>query len=271
MKKELEFSKMEGTGNDFVIVDNRSGIVKNREGLARKICARKKGVGADGLLLLEKSDRADFKLRIFNPDGSEPEMCGNGARCIARFAYLERITGNECCFETLSGLVNAYVDEDRVKIRMKDPSFLNLNLKLSLEKESFEGYYLDTGVPHFVLFVPDVEKVALEKLGPEIRYHYYFQPQGTNADFVEVEESLLKVRTYERGVEAETLSCGTGVTAAAIMAGVVRGLDSPVEVKTKGGTLKVYFRRKDRHNFTQVFLEGKVRLVYQGRYNENQS
>ncbi len=228
-------------------------------------------MGADGLLLLEKAEKADFKMRIFNPDGSEPEMCGNGARCIARFAYLKRITGKECCFETLSGLVNAYVDEDRVKIRMKDPYFLNLALRLALGNESCQGYYLDTGVPHFVLFVPEVEKAALEKLGPEIRYHKHFQPQGTNVNFVEIEESLLKVRTHERGVEAETLSCGTGVTAAAIIAGLTRGLDSPVEVKTKGGTLKVYFQRRDKHNFTQVFLEGRVRLVYQGRYNENQS
>jgi len=265
----LKFSKMEGTGNDFVVIDNRSGIVKDREGLAKRICLRKKGAGADGLILLEKSDRADFRMRIFNPDGSEPEMCGNGARCIARFAYLEGIIDKECCFETLSGLVSAYIDEERVRIKMKDPRFLNLNLKLSLEDSSCKGYHLDSGVPHFVLFVPEVEKVVLEKLGPEIRYHQYFQPEGTNVDFVEVEGNLIKVRTYERGVEAETLSCGTGVTAAAIVASLVQGLSSPVKVKTKGGNLRIYFQRKDEHNFTQVFLEGEARLVYEGEYNEN--
>ena len=268
-EEKLKFSKMEGTGNDFVVVDNRSGIVKDRENLAKRICLRKKGVGADGLLLLEKSDRADFRMRVFNPDGSEPEMCGNGARCVARFAYLEGIIDKECSFETLSGLVSAYIDEENVRIKMKDPSFLNLRLELSLKDGSCAGYHLDTGVPHFVLFVPEIERVALEKLGPEIRYHQSFQPAGTNVDFVEVKESFLKVRTYERGVEAETLSCGTGVTAAAIVASLVQELTSPVEVRTKGGNLKVHFQRRNKSNFTRVFLEGEVRLVYEGRYNDN--
>ncbi len=265
----MKFSKMEGTGNDFVVIDNRSGIVKDREGLAKRICLRKKGVGADGLILLEKSDRANFRMRIFNPDGSEPEMCGNGARCIARFAYLEGIIDKECSFETLSALVSAYIDEENVRIKMKDPSFLNLKLELSLKDDSCAGYHLDTGVPHFVLFVPEIERVALEKLGPEIRYHQSFQPAGTNVDFVEVKESFLKVRTYERGVEAETLSCGTGVTAAAIVASLFQELTSPVEVRTKGGNLKVHFQRRHKSNFTRVFLEGEVRLVYEGSYNDN--
>lgn len=271
VRRKLKFSKMEGTGNDFVVMDNRSGMVKDRENLAKKICLRKKGVGADGLLLLEKSDRADFRMRIFNPDGSEPGMCGNGARCIARFAYLEGIIDKECSFETLSGLVSAHIDEENVKIKMKDPSFLNLKLELSLKDDSCAGYHLDTGVPHFVLFVPEIERVALGKLGPEIRYHQCFQPAGTNVNFVEVKESFLEVRTYERGVEAETLSCGTGVTAAAIIASLVRSFSSPVEVRTKGGNLKVHFQRRDKTNFTQVFLEGEVRLIYEGRYSDNQS
>ena len=265
----MKFSKMEGTGNDFVMVDNRSGIIEDRENTAKRICLRKKGVGADGLLLLEKSDRADFRMRILNPDGSEPEMCGNGARCIARFAYLEGIVGRKCCFETLSGLVSAYMDEEIVKIQMKDPSFLNPSLELSLGDDSYQGCHLDTGVPHFVLFVPEIERISLEKLGPEIRYHQSFQPTGTNVDFVEVEKSFLKVRTYERGVEAETLSCGTGVTAAAIVASLIHGLSSPIGVKTRGGNLKVHFQTKDKTSFTRVFLEGEARLVYQGEYNES--
>ncbi len=260
----MKFSKMEGTGNDFVVVDNRSDIVEDREGMAKRICLRRKGVGADGLLLLEKSKGADFRMRIFNPDGSEPEMCGNGARCIARFAYLEGIVGRECSFETQSGLISAYVDEEMVRIRMKDPSFLNPNLQLSLKDDSYEGCHLDTGVPHFVLFVPEIEGVALGKLGPEIRYHQSFQPAGTNVDFVEVKGSLLKVRTYERGVEAETLSCGTGVTASAIVASLTRGLSSPIGVETRGGNLKVHCRRKDKTSFTEVFLEGEAQLVYEG-------
>ncbi len=265
----MKFSKMEGTGNDFVVIDNRSGIIEDRENMAKRICLRKEGVGADGLLLLEESDRADFRMRIFNPDGSEPEMCGNGARCIARFAYLKGIVGKECSFETLSGLVSAHLDEGNIRIKMKDPSFLNLKLELFLKDDSCEGYHLDTGVPHFVLFVSEIERVALEKLGPEIRYHQSFQPAGTNVDFVEVRKSFLKLRTYERGVEAETLSCGTGATAAAIAANLERGLSSPVKVRTKGGSLKIHFQSKSKDNFTEVFLEGEVRLVYQGEYDES--
>ncbi len=273
----IPFTKMQGSGNDFIVVDNRGKIIKDRENFSKRVCSRKKGIGADGLLLLEESDKANFKMRIFNPDGTEAEMCGNAARCIARFVYLKGIAGEKCSFETLSGPISSYVNETQVKIRMKDPSRLHLNLKLILEDGSYEGHYLDTGVPHFILFVPEVEKAPLEELSLKIRYHRHFQPQGTNVNFVEVGRDSLKVRTYERGVEGETLSCGTGVVAAAIIANIVRGLGSPLKVKTKGGGLKVYFQRRDKTNlapienpslpeFTEVFLEGEAQLVYEGRY-----
>ncbi len=275
----IPFTKMQGSGNDFIIVDNRSGIIKDRENFSKRVCSRKKGIGADGLLLLEESDKATFKMRIFNPDGTEAEMCGNGGRCIARFAYLKKIVGEKCSFETLSGPIIAYVNEAQTKIRMKNPCHLHLNLKLALEGNSYEGHYLDTGVPHLILFAPKVEKAPLEKLGPKIRYHRYFQPQGTNVDFVEVEGDTLKVRTYERGVEKETLSCGTGAVASAIIANIIRGLGSPLKIKTKGGNLKVYFQRRNKTNFTplenpslpeftEVFLEGEAKVVFEGKYEK---
>jgi len=147
---------MQGSGNDFIVVDNRSGVIKDRENFSKRVCSRKKGIGADGLLLLEESGKADFKMRIFNPDGTEAEMCGNGGRCIARFAYLKKIVGEKCSFETLSGPISAYVNEAQAKIRMKNPCHLHLNLKLALGDNSYEGHYLDTGVPHFILFAPKV-------------------------------------------------------------------------------------------------------------------
>jgi diaminopimelate decarboxylase len=220
----IPFTKLQGSGNDFIVIDNRSGLIKNRPEFARTICPRKTGIGADGVLLLEKSQVADFKMRIFNPDGSEPQMCGNGARCIARFAHLKRIVGEKCSFETLSGRIFSQVKKNRVRIRMKDPSISHLNLEINLGDGSYKGHFLDTGVPHFVLFVPEVEKIDLPEMGSRIRYHGKFQPEGTNVDFAEIKDETVRMRTYERGVEAETLSCGTGAVATAIAANLVYAL-----------------------------------------------
>ena len=260
----ISFTKMQGCGNDFIIVDNRSNLIRERAEFARKVCARKTGIGADGLLLLEESREADFKMRTFNPDGTEAEMCGNGARCAARFAYLKGITGRECSFWTPSGIIASRTEGDKVKIRMKEPADLELNIKLTLDGRVHQGHYVNTGVPHFVLFVSDVKKAPLDDLAPRIRYHQRFQPEGTNVNFVEIKERrTLKVRTYERGVEGETLGCGTGAVASSLVASFIFGLDSPLKVKMKGGELTVYFR-KDRGRFTDVFLEGEAEVVYEG-------
>ncbi|MFQ5835522.1 MAG: diaminopimelate decarboxylase [bacterium] len=262
----IPFTKMQGSGNDFIVIDNRAGLIKNRPEFARRVCPRKTGIGADGVLLLEKSEVANFKMRIFNPDGSEPGMCGNGARCIARFAHLNKIGGGNCSFETLSGKIFSQVKKDRVRIRMKDPSRPHLNLEINLGDGSYKGHFLDTGVPHFVLFVPQVEKIDLPEMGSRIRYHGKFQPEGTNVDFAEIKDETVRMRTYERGVEAETLSCGTGAVATAIAANLVCALNSPVKVKTPGGDLKVYFQKSGTHNFTEVFLEGEAEMVYEGKW-----
>ena len=262
----IPFIKMQGSGNDFIVIDNRSQLIKNRPEFARRVCPRKTDIGADGVLLLEKSELADFKMRIFNPDGSEPGMCGNGARCIARFAYLKKIAGEKCSFETLSGKIFSQVKKDGVRIRMKDPSISHLNLEINLGDGSYTGHFLDTGVPHFVLFVPQVEKIDLPSLGSRIRYDGKFQPGGTNVDFAEIKDETVRMRTYERGVEAETLSCGTGAVATAIAANLVYTLGSPVKIKTLGGDLKVYFHKSGPHKFTEVFLEGEAEVVYEGKW-----
>ncbi len=262
----IPFTKMQGSGNDFIVIDNRSHLIKNRPEFARRVCPRKTGIGADGVLLLEKSRVADFKMRIFNPDGSEPGMCGNGARCIARFAHLKKMVGEKCSFETLSGKIFSQVKKDGVCIRMKDPSPPHLNLEINLGDGSYTGHFLDTGVPHFVLFVPQVEKIDLPEMGSRIRYHRKFQPGGTNVDFAEIKDETVRMRTYERGVEAETLSCGTGAVATAIAANLVYTLSSPVKIKTLGGDLKVYFHKSGPHKFTEVFLEGEAEVVYEGKW-----
>ncbi len=265
----LPFVKLQGSGNDFIVVDNRVNLIKDRGSLAMKLCPRKTGIGADGLLLLEESQKTDFKMRIFNPDGSEAEMCGNGARCIARFAYLKGIVGRTCRFETLAGIISCQIQGKKVKIGMEKPQNLRLNLRLSLKGKIYEGHYLNTGVPHFVLFTPRVDQVPLKELAPSIRNHPKFRPQGTNVDFVEVEKGgTLKVRTYERGVEEETLACGTGAVASALTSNLTCGILSPIRVKMKGGDLLVYFEEAKDNSFSEVFLEGEARLIFEGKISE---
>ncbi|GAH86562.1 unnamed protein product, partial [marine sediment metagenome] len=169
-------------------------------------------------------------------------------------------------FETLSGKIFSQVKKNQVRIRMKDPPRLQLNLEINLGDGSCRGHFLDTGVPHFVLFVPEVEKIDLPKMGSRIRYHGKFQPEGTNVDFAEIKDDTVRMRTYERGVEAETLSCGTGAVATALAANLVYTLNSPVKIKTPGGDLKVYFQKSGTHNFTEVSLEGKAEVVYEGKW-----
>ena len=263
--KDIPFAKFEGSGNDFVIIDNRQKIIQKPQHLARRICQRKKGIGADGLILIEKAKKCDFTMRIFNPDGSEAEMCGNGARCAAKFAYIKGITGISCTFQTLSGKIEAQIGENTVRIKMKDPSNLQANIKLTLDSIEYQGCYLDTGVPHFVIFSPEVDKVPLKDLAPKIRYHQLFQPKGTNVDFVQVKKDKIKIRTYERGVEDETMGCGTGAVASAIATHINYQLLSPVKVIMRGGEVTVWFEHKGDKSFNNVFLEGEANLVYQGK------
>jgi len=262
-----EFHKMSGSGNDFIIIDNRnlSFPVKDLSIFVRGICQRKTSVGADGLILIEPSARADFKWQFFNSDGSAAEMCGNAARCVARYAYLTGIAGKKLSLETRAGIIMAEVQDDIVKVRLTDPSSLKREEKIIVNGKEFHLDCIDTGVPHAVSFVDSLESCAVVEIGRHIRHHKFFQPRGTNVNFAFVfGRHAMKVRTYERGVEDETLACGTGVVASALAAAGRNLVESPVDVTVQSGEiLRIYFT-SNNGGFREIYLEGKVKMVYQG-------
>ncbi len=268
----IQFCKMSGCGNDFIIIDNRKPVIdeKTLSEFIVGVCRPKMSVGADGVILIENSDTVDFKWRFYNSDGSLAEMCGNGARCVARFAYLNGITGPELAFETLAGVVSASVSETGlVKIRMTDPKNLELNRPIALKNGNFTIGSINTGVPHAVLMVDDVNETPVKELGREIRFHADFAPAGTNANFVTVlPDHKVAIRTYERGVEDETLACGTGCVAAALITANKCGLTSPVTMQTRsGGCLNIYFNHHD-NTYSNVYLEGDARVIYRAELSD---
>lgn len=263
--KTIPFFKMSGSGNDFIIIDNRDTLVPETQltALIKGACRRKLSVGADGLILIEPSASVDFKWRFFNADGSVAEMCGNGARCAARFAFLHGIADRQMAFETLAGIIHADVGDETVSIRMTDPVDFKAEFDLDLDGERLRVGSVNTGVPHVVVMVADAQKTDVVSMGRGIRYHQQFAPAGTNANFVSIDSSKrISIRTYERGVEDETLACGTGNVAAALILSQTQGLTSPVRLATRSGsTLTVHFSRQaDR--FQNVFLEGDARVIY---------
>jgi diaminopimelate epimerase len=263
----IEFYKMSGSGNDFILIDNRSSELKVRDliGFVQTLCARQGSVGADGLIIIEKSSSADFRWRFFNADGSEVEMCGNGGRCAARFAFLKGIAPAQMSFETVAGIIDANVNGEIVKLRLTSPRQLELHHDLKTEAGTLAVSSINTGVPHVVHFVADLEGFDVFGTGRLIRYHEHYQPAGTNANFVRVLDShTIQVRTYERGVEDETLACGTGSVAAALISARKRLVSSPVEVLVKSGErLKIYFEETSS-GYGNVYLEGGAKVVYQG-------
>ncbi|MCM8784174.1 MAG: diaminopimelate epimerase [Candidatus Omnitrophica bacterium] len=280
---KVDFVKMVASGNDFVLIEGKrkKQQLANYSDLAKKICERKFGVGADGILIVDKSTVADFKMRIFNPDGSEAEMCGNGLRCVALFAkskiknYATKISREKSKnfrIETEAGILEATVEGDKVKIKMIEPKDLKMDISLYIGGEKYIVHYINTGVPHAILFVNDLKNTNVKGLGKIIRFHPRFLPQGTNVDFVEVKDRRnILLRTYERGVEDETLACGTGAVASAIISNLKlkkSRMEKNCEIKvlTQGGEiLKVFFERKD-DNFKNVWLEGNAKIVFKGVY-----
>lgn len=263
----LAFTKMNGAGNDFVLLDNRLGaLALTKEQIAR-LCDRHRGVGADGLLIVEPpaSAEADLRMRYYNRDGGEAEMCGNGARCFARFAQRLRDGGARLAFETKAGVVRAAIEGERVTVALSPPRDLVLGRKIVLSGEEVEVHSVNTGVPHAVVLVEDVARVDVAARGREIRRHAAFAPAGANANFVQRWDGHgIRLRTYERGVEAETLACGTGVAASALIAHAQWKLPSPIRVRVQGGdTLEVRFR-KEGDRFVEVGLEGPADFVFDG-------
>jgi diaminopimelate epimerase len=264
----LEFVKMNGAGNDFVLVDNRAQNTILTPAQVARICHRQKGIGADGLMLLEpcRSGKADWTWQFFNSDGSTAEMCGNGARCFAR--YVQRLTASAgpITFETIAGVIQAQIQGDRVMIDLTDPKDLKLDQSVEVSTGTLTVHCLNTGVPHAVIFVPDADKALVSRLGSEVRYHQQFAPKGTNVNFVQsLGPGLIRVRTYERGVEAETLACGTGVTASALIASRIHRFASPVRVQVQSGDeLQVSFKELGDH-FRAVKLAGPAEFVFEGK------
>lgn len=266
--KPIPFTKMSGSGNDFIVIDNREGILPpdNLRHFVERVCRRKISTGADGMILVENSDLVDFKWNFFNSDGSLAEMCGNGARCVARFAHLKGIAQEQMRFETIAGIIHAQVLQDHVKLRMTDPSDLTTGAAVDLDGRLVNYCSVNTGVPHVVIDVEDIQRVDVIGVGRKIRQHPHFAPDGTNVNFMAPQSSgCWTVRTYERGVEDETLACGTGIVAAALVLAENKGVGSPVTLTTRSGShLEVYFV-KDGRNFGEIFLFGDARMIYEGR------
>ncbi len=265
MTPRLPFVKMVGTGNDFILLDlRRTRRPGNLTALAKTLCRRARSVGADGLLTVEPSRRADVKMRIINPDGSEAAMCGNGARCVALYAAGGR-RHRRLTIETPAGLIQAEtLTPRRVRVTLTTPSSVRTK-SLTARMHRLTVYAVNTGVPHAVLFVPEIRAADVRTLGPAIRYHRLFRPAGTNVDFVEVlDQHTVRVRTYERGVEAETLACGTGAVAAALAAATLGRCTAPVTIyPTSGERLVIRFEPTAR-GWKDVSLEGEVRSVFEG-------
>ena len=258
MEKKIPFSKLNGSGNDFLLIDNRGGILRGVDlpAFVGKVCDRSRSVGADGVIFIENSRRADFRWQFYNADGSRAEMCGNGGRCAARFAVERGIARRTLGFETDAGLIRAEVKGRTVKLQMTPPHGLALAKSLTLGGRKITYSFLNTGVPHAVLFVPDLEKIDLMGTGRGIRTHRVFAPRGTNVNFVRVKDGTVWVRTYERGVEGETLACGTGAVAAGILSAVHGTVRPPVPVRTRGGEILTIHFDPDRGGFGEVYLEG---------------
>jgi diaminopimelate epimerase len=264
----VKFTKMSAAGNDFVLLDNRAQTISLDAAQAVRLCDRHRGIGADGLIILKPctSSKADWAWDFYNSDGSLAEMCGNGARCFGRF--VGRLTGeqNAFTFETRAGVVTARFKGEAVTVTLTAPRDLQLHQTVSLSIGPTVMHSVDTGVPHAVLFVPDTDLASVQKIGPEIRYHSHFAPRGTNVNFVQLlGDNVIRVRTYERGVEGETLACGTGVTASALIAAELHHLQSPIPVQVASGSLLEVSFEKNGSQFANVALSGPADFVFEGR------
>lgn len=272
----IPFSKMSGSGNDFIIIDHRQSFLDNIDlsDFARAVCRRKFSVGADGLILIEESEKVDFRWHFFNGDGSVAEMCGNGARCAAKFAYMKKIAPAAMRFETIAGIIEAQVVDGAggsVKIKLTPPADVQLNRTISVDGEEMVVHSINTGVPHAVILVDDAKSAPVVERGRPVRFHPLFMPAGSNVNFVQVlAGNNLHVRTYERGVEDETMACGTGAVASAVAATLLGRVSPPVRVRTSGGEqLVIHFPwpRQDgaeEKDMPAVYLEGAASLIYEG-------
>jgi len=257
---------MSGNGNDFIIIDNTKGNVKLTGAKVRALCRDRFSIGADGLIMAEKGPKGcDFYMNFYNNDGSRAEMCGNGGRCVARFAYIKGISGPDMTFAAKDGIHEAKVLRDgAVRLKMVDPFAAKSDVAVKACGRIWRGFFINTGVPHFVTEVKHVDGTDVRAVGRAIRFHKFFAPAGTNVDFIQkTSNSGYYIRTYERGVEDETLACGTGAAAGAIAAHFNNGASSPVTLAARGGNLKIHFR-DDCGAISELYLEGNARIIAEG-------
>ena len=260
------FTKMNGAGNDFILFDNRTGDIDLDRNQIVQLCDRHRGIGADGILLLEKpTNHADFRMRYFNADGGEAEMCGNGARCFARFANTVGGQKAKISFETPAGVISAELKGDLVTLRMTEPTDLRLNVDLPIAGENKTVHFINSGVPHVVIPVAKIADVDVQHEGASIRHHKMFSPNGVNVNFIEKRgPNKIAIRTYERGVENETLACGTGIVASALIFAATENTRGPIQVIARGGDeLHVDFQTIDC-SFRNVTLTGPAEFVFEG-------
>ncbi len=265
---EIQFYKMVASGNDFIVMDNRKRVIHDLKSFAGRVCQPHTGVGADGILVIEPpiSKNADFFLRIVNSDGSEAEACGNGYRCVGLYAHEILEYPKTMNLETLAGNIHVEIKKSTIKVRMAEPKNYEPGVDIPINGRTLTMDFIDTGVPHVVIFSEGLLEIPVFELGRQIRYHERFRPKGTNVNFAEVTSpNRLRIRTYERGVENETLACGTGSVAAAICSVLTNRTKRPVEVETKSGeALKICFDL-DQGKPTHVYLEGSAEFVYEGK------
>ena len=263
----IAFTKMAGAGNDFVVIDNRAARIADGADLALRVCTRRLSVGADGLILVEPSPRASFRMRYYNADGSLGEFCGNGTRCAARFAVLNSVAPPRMTIETDAGIVSAEVDDDgQVTISLPPPTAFRAERPVPIGETTIRGSSIVVGVPHYVIFLTEgLWEQQIEALGRAIRHHPEMQPAGTNVNFVIVRDSgSIEVRTYERGVEAETLACGSGVVASVSVSALFGKVQSPVKVLTRSGITLEVSLEKQGAELREIRLKGDARVVYRG-------
>lgn len=264
----IEFSKYSGCGNDFIIIDNRSNFFPaDQPTRIQELCARRTGIGADGVILLENSLHSDFRMRIFNADGYEAEMCGNGLRCLMKFIRDQGVTTEQCVVETYLRPLSARIANDLVTIDMGAPFDFRWNIPLSIEGNSYTVHHINTGVPHLIYFTNTLKEFPLEALGPKFRHHPFFAPQGANLNIVQLmPNGELCNRTFERGVEGETLACGTGCVAAAIAASLFYNLPAPIKVRPLSQeTLLVDFTI-ERDTIQNLTMTGPAIKIFSGTY-----
>lgn len=266
--KCFEFSKYSGCGNDFILIDNRTNVFPTQDqALISRLCHRHFGIGADGLILLENSAKADFRMRIFNADGSEAEMCGNGIRCLVKFAEEMGLPIQSALIETMMEVIQTSVYQNNVQICFSSPKEIKWSHSLAVNGEKMTVHHLDTGVPHAVLFVSDLENQNHMAYAPLLRHHPDFSPRGANVNFVSFsKDNSLRIRTYERGVEQETLACGTGAVASALAAAHLHQLESPVEVITRSQEKLVVAFEKGSCGFKKISLAGPASFIFKGQF-----